>query len=107
MWYDNTQVEFIGFEPNTNYKNMAKDIASSLSIQAPCYSKLYLNIEKTETGFQCLCKIVPRTDLFNEKATANSPDVALARVHKQIQKQLEYWRSIRFNENKSQQGGAA
>lgn len=107
MSHENITVEFHKFDPKEELRRLSVAVAEKLHMQAPSDSDLRMTVRKGGEKFRAYCRIASKAGVFLAEESAASPEGTLAKIEKEIGRQLNRWKSARFAGASVIQGGAA
>ncbi len=97
MRKDNIQLEILGFDPGSELRSLAHNLAESLEFSAPSDSAVKMAVRKGMGAIQASCRIVSKAGVFMAEAVSESPLKALQQLERKITRQLDRWKKSRFS----------
>lgn len=94
-FYDNTHVEFVGFEPKANLRQAVAQAIENIVWEAPSDSSIKVTIAKYQSLFKANCRIASTVGLFSGNSNSESPVAAVKLLEKDVVKKLQRWKSNR------------
>lgn len=88
--------EFMGFKPDEKIKSFVSSVAETLHYSAPSDSAVKLVIEKTKNAIRASCRIASQAGTFVADSISDNPMKAVQQIDQKIRKELDDWKSRRF-----------
>lgn len=98
MITENVEYKFMGFDPESNVKNIIARVADALYDSAPSDSGIKFAVEKSQGIVKASCRIASQVGNFVAEATGKNPIHAIQRLEKRIKDQLDSWKMNRFKQ---------
>lgn len=95
---DTIQVEFKGFDPGYDIKNIIAAVAENLHLSAPSDAAMKVAIQKSQHAVLASCRIASQAGVFVADAMSDCPVQAFRKIEKKIKRQLDGWKRKRFSE---------
>lgn len=97
MNYEQINIKFEKFSPKEELRQLFSDVADKIHMEAPSDSCLKLVVAKGKKKFKGSCRIASKVGVFIAETCSPNPEVALAQIEKEINRQLRGWKRSRFN----------
>ncbi len=97
------QFEFLGFDPEYEMKKIISGMAEKLYMNSPSDSAMKVAFKKGKDVVQASCRIVSQAGTFFAETVGDTPAKAIQKIEEKINLQLDEWKRIRFQSEKSSQ----
>lgn len=97
MEYEKVLIEYENFKPNSDLEHISSEVADVLHMDAPSDAHLKLVVERGKEKFRGYCRIASKVGVFVAEEFSLHPEGALAKIEREIKKQLHRWKRHRFN----------
>lgn len=92
----NVQLEFIGFEPDSEIRNFVSTVAEEIHYRAPSDAAMKLAIENSLDTIKATCNIASHAGNFVAEAVTDNPIRAVQQIEEKLTDQLDAWKTFRF-----------
>lgn len=97
MSLENRIIEFKKFSPKEEIKNLIHKIADKIHLESPSDSSLKFVISKYKNKFRGYCRVASQIGIFVADEYGDQPEGVVAKIEKEMSRQLKIWRRCRFN----------